>query len=193
MYGTVYNHRLNIVCNWLLQQIVLQARRLGPAAVEADAVMTRWLWEPQNLTSANYLANDDLRTGYHLLLWREEGPDALQQLAARLLDRNLLQATDVRALNSGQRLEALALAQRLALAQGFDPELCCGLRERRSTGYRPYVGGLRLWNGERLQALEQVSPLVASLSQPQELAWVLHPREVRQALRQGLPEAAPGA
>jgi hypothetical protein len=83
------------------------------------------------------------------------------------------------------------LAQRLARAQGMDPALCCGLRERRSRGYRPYVGGLRLWNGEQLQALEQVSPLVASLSQAQELAWVLHPREVRQQLRQQLPAAAP--
>jgi HD superfamily phosphohydrolase len=191
MYGSVYNHRLNIVCNWLLDQIVSQARRLGPGQMFADSVLARWLWHTEELSSSEYLANDDLRTGYHLLRWREEGPAPLQELSQRLLERNLLQATDVRQLNSGQRLEALALAQRLARAQGMDPALCCGLRERRSRGYRPYVGGLRLWNGEQLQALEQVSPLVASLSQAQELAWVLHPREVRQQLRQQLPAAAP--
>jgi len=191
MYGSVYNHRLNIVCNWLLDQIVSQARRLGPGQMFADSVLARWLWHTEELSSSEYLANDDLRTGYHLLRWREEGPAPLQELSQRLLERNLLQATDVRQLNSGQRLEALALAQRLARAQGMDPALCCGLRERRSRGYRPYVGGLRLWNGEQLQALEQVSPLVASLSQAQELAWVLHPREVRQQLRQQLPSAAP--
>jgi hypothetical protein len=84
-----------------------------------------------------------------------------------------------------------ALAQRLARRAGMDPELCCGLRERRSTGYRPYIGGLRLWNGQQLQALEQVSPLVESLSHPQELAWVMHPREVRDQLRQQLPAANP--
>lgn len=191
MYGSVYNHRLNIVCNWLLDQIVSQARRLGPGQMFADSVLARWLWHTEELSSSEYLANDDLRTGYHLLRWREEGPAPLQELSQRLLERNLLQATDVRQLNSGQRLEALALAQRLARAQGMDPALCCGLRERRSRGYRPYVGGLRLWNGEQLQALEQVSPLVASLSQAQELAWVLHPREVSQQLRQQLPAAAP--
>jgi len=191
MYGSVYNHRLNIVCNWLLDQIVSQARRLGPGQLFADPMLARWLWHTNELSSSVYLANDDLRTGYHLLRWREEGPAPLQELSQRLLERNLLQATDVRQLNSGQRLEALALAQRLARAQGMDPALCCGLRERRSRGYRPYVGGLRLWNGEQLQALEQVSPLVASLSQAQELAWVLHPREVRQQLRQQLPAAAP--
>ena len=117
----------------------------------------------------------------------------MRELCRRLLDRDLLQATDVRGLSSTQRLEAFAMAQRLSQAAGLDPELCCGLRERRSTGYRPYVGGLRLWNGQYLQALEQASPLVNSLSQPQELAWLLHPREVRDQLRQELQAATPAA
>ena len=95
------------------------------------------------------------------------------------------------ALSAGQRLEALALAQRLCQGEGLDPELTCGLRERRVTGYSPYVGGLRLWDGHRLQALEQVSPLVDSLSQPRELAWLLHPRPVSRELRRQLAAAAP--
>ena len=193
MYSSVYNHRLNIVCNWLLQQIVRQARQLKEGELFADAVMSRWLWHSNSLDSATYLANDDLRTGYHLLRWREEGPAPLQELCRRLLDRDLLQATDVRQLDRGQRLEVLALAQRLARGAGLDPDLCCGLRERRSTGYSPYIGGLRLWNGQQLQALEQASPLVTSLSQAQELAWVLHPRQVSRALRRQLPPAAPPA
>lgn len=99
----------------------------------------------------------------------------------------------MRQLDRGQRLEVLALAQRLARGAGLDPDLCCGLRERRSTGYSPYIGGLRLWNGQQLQALEQASPLVTSLSQAQELAWVLHPRQVSRDLRRQLPPAAPPA
>jgi HD superfamily phosphohydrolase len=191
MYGSVYNHRLNIVCNWLLQQIIVQARRLGPSKIFADSVMNQWLWHIEDLDSDTYLANDDLRTGYHLIRWREEGPAPLRELCERLLERRLLKATDVRQLNSGERLEALALAQRLSISAGLDPEICCGLRETRTTGYKPYVGGLRLWNGEHLQALEQVSPLVESLSHPQELAWLLHPREISQALRLRLAAISP--
>ena len=191
MYGSVYNHRLNIVCNWLLQQIIVQARRLGPSKIFADSVMNQWLWHIEDLDSDTYLANDDLRTGYHLIRWREEGPTPLRELCERLLERRLLKATDVRQLNSGERLEALALAQRLSISAGLDPEICCGLRETRTTGYKPYVGGLRLWNGEQLQALEQVSPLVESLSHPQELAWLLHPREISQALRLRLAAIGP--
>ncbi|MFZ4565308.1 MAG: HD domain-containing protein [Prochlorococcaceae cyanobacterium] len=191
MYGSVYNHRLNVVGNWLLEWIVRLARRLGPAQVPADAVMGRWLWQPDSLGPASFLANDDVRTGYHLLRWREEAPPPLADLCRRLIDRDLLQATDVASLSAGQRLEALALAQRLCQQAGLEPELTCGLRERRVTGYSPYVGGLRLWDGHRLQALEQVSPLVDSLSRPRELAWLLHPRPVSRELRRQLAAADP--
>jgi len=191
MYGSVYNHRLNVVGNWLLEWIVRLARRLGPGLVPADAAMGRWLWEPDSLGPDSFLANDDVRTGYHLLRWREEAPPPLADLCRRLIDRDLLQATDVAALPAGQRLEALALAQRLCQQAGLDPELTCGLRERRVTGYSPYVGGLRLWDGHRLQALEQVSPLVDSLSRPRELAWLLHPRPVSRELRRQLAAADP--
>jgi hypothetical protein len=43
---------------------------------------------------------------------------------------------------------------------------------------------LRLWDGERLEALEQRSPLVQSLAAPVEWAWLIHPAEVAPKLRQ---------
>jgi len=36
MYRSVYNHRLNVVCNWLLNQAIATARALGPGQVFAD-------------------------------------------------------------------------------------------------------------------------------------------------------------
>ncbi|MCP9851142.1 HD domain-containing protein [Cyanobium sp. Morenito 9A2] len=188
MYRSVYNHRLNVVCNWLLDLAVTLARRLGPQAVKADSVMARWLWEPQCLDLDSFLANDDVRTGYHLMRWREEGPAALAQVCRRLLDRELLKATDVSRLSGAERLEMLALAGHLSTAEGHDPELCCGLQQRQTRGYDPYKGGLRLWNGSDLQALELLSPQVASLSLPVELAWLIHPPEVSGALRRAVAE-----
>jgi hypothetical protein len=177
---------LNVVCNWLLQQVVTVARRLGPRAVEADAVMARWLWQLDQLDLESYLANDDLRTGYHLLRWREEGPAELAEICARLLDRRLPQATDVSECTPEQRLELLAEAQRLSDRQDLAWESCCGLQQRRSRGYDPYHGGLRLWDGERLQALEHRSTLVQALATPLDKTWLIHPREVTVALRRSL-------
>jgi HD superfamily phosphohydrolase len=183
MYRSVYNHRLNVVCNWLLRQVISQARQLGPTTVWADAVMARWLWQQQDLSVDAYLANDDIRTGYHLMRWMEEGPEELAQPCRRLLERRLLKATDVSHLQAGARLELLARTRRWAEEQGLVAETCCGLQQRQSRGYHPYKGGLRLWDGRHLEALEQRSPLVQSLTQQVEMAWLIHPAEVAPKLR----------
>ena len=183
MYRSVYNHRLNVVCNWLLRQTIASARRLGPAEVWADPVMARWLWHCDGLDLETFLANDDIRTGYHLMRWMEEGPAELQAPCRRLLERRLLKATAVSPLEPGRRMELLAAARQLSEAAGLNAETSCGLEQRQSRGYHPYEGGLRLWDGEHLQALEQRSALVQSLTIPVELAWLIHPAEVAPKLR----------
>jgi HD superfamily phosphohydrolase len=188
MYRTVYNHRLNVVSTWLLCQAVSVARRLGPEGVWADATMARWLWHSEMLELGDFLANDDLRSGYHLLRWSEEAPAELADPCRRLLDRRLLQALDVSELVQERRLELLAEAQRLSRAAALVPEGNCGLQQRRSLGYDPYRGGLRLWDGQRLQALEKRSALVRSLTNRQEMAWLIHPAEVGQPLRRLLSD-----
>ena len=183
MYRSVYNHRLNVVCNWLLNQAIATARRLGPSQVWADPVMARWLWEPGDLDLASFLANDDIRTGYHLTRWMEEGPEDLADPCGRLLERRLLKATEVSHLSHQERLQVLAEAGQLAEEVGFAAERSCGLQQRQSRGYHPYKGGIRLWDGQNLKALEQRSSLVQSLTQPVELAWLIHPAEVAPRLR----------
>ncbi|MBE9173131.1 HD domain-containing protein [Cyanobium sp. LEGE 06143] len=186
MYRSVYNHRLNVVCNWLLRRLISVARQLGPGRVWADAVMGRWLWERGSLDLASFLANDDIRTGYHLERWLEEGAKELADPCRRLLERRLLKATDVASRDRGSQLELLAQARTLASQAGFDPDGCCALEQRQTRGYHPYAGGLRLWDGRTLQALEQRSPLVHSLSEPVQLAWLIHPAEVAPKLRRFL-------
>lgn len=184
MYRSVYNHRLNVVCNWLLRQAIATARRLGSAVVWADPVMERWLWHCDELNLDTFLANDDIRTGYHLMRWMEEGPAELQEPCRRLLQRRLLKATAVSHLQPGRRVELLAAARQLTEAAGLDAETSCGLEQRQNRGYHPYKGGLRLWDGSQLQALEQRSALVQSLTIPLEMAWLIHPAQVAPKLRQ---------
>lgn len=186
MYRSVYNHRLNVVCNWLLSRTIATARRVGPGELWADRVMARWLWEPQQLSVEDFLANDDIRTGYHLQRWREEGPRPLRDLCGRLLERRLLKATDVSALAPQDRLALLARARSLSETAGLSADHCCGLQQQQNQGYHPYKGGLRLWDGRRLGALEQRSALVQSLIEPTRIAWLIHPAEVSLELRRHL-------
>ena len=193
MYRSVYNHRLNVVCNWLLEKLILTARQLGPEQVWADGVMATWLWQPDQIRLEDFLANDDQRTGYHLQRWQAEAPAALAELSGRFLDRRLLKATAVEHLSPADQLQLLATARRLADRHGHDPELCCGLRHQQLRGYHPYRGGLRLWDGQQLQALEKASPLVASLATPAATSWLIHPRDISNELRQEMDVEWPRA
>jgi HD superfamily phosphohydrolase len=183
MYRSVYNHRLNVVCNWLLKRAIHVARQLGPQSVWADRPMAEWLWHGEQLSLASFLANDDVRTLYHLSRWREEGPEDLQDPCSRLLDRRLLKALDVRQLSTTQRLELLAHAQREAQRAGLNPESSCALQQGQTSGYDPYRSGLRLWDGQQLEALEDRSRLVHALTTEEPWAWLLYPREVETVLR----------
>ena len=178
MYRSVYNHRLNVVCNWLLKRTIDVARQLGPNRVWADSAMAIWLWHPEDLSLSSFLANDDVRTTYHLSRWREDAPPQLRTLCQRLLDRQLLKAMDVRHLNTSARLELLAKVQREAHRAGIDPEGCCALLQGQTSGYHPYRSGIRLWDGHHLAALEAHSSLVQTLTIQEPWAWLLYPREI---------------
>ena len=115
--------------------------------------------------------------------WREEAPRPLADLCDRFLNRRLLKALDVNTLSKEKQLECLAIARGLAEAKGLEPSLCCGLRHQQLHGYHPYRGGLRLWNGQQLQALEKSSALVKSLSKPASTSWLIYPKQIDQELK----------
>ncbi len=188
MYRSVYNHRLNEVCNWLLGQVIETARILGPKKVWADKYMSKWLWEPLEIDLETFLKNDDVRTCYHIQRWYEDSPMPLSELCNRYLNRNLPKAIDIGNLNSCQQLEALALARQLAQKEGHDPSYCCGLRHQKSHGYHPYKVGLRIWDGKKLQSLEQVSSLVKSLITPSASSWLIHPKEIHSEIQAKLTD-----
>ena len=182
MYRSVYNHRLNEVCNWILERIVRTVRQLGPSNVWADECMKEWLWSTKDMSIKSFLDNDDNRINYHLMNWKESNHKDLSELCNRLINRVLLQAIDISYLNNEKQLEALAIAMNIAKKNKIDPENCCGLRHQKHYGYYPYRGGLRLWDGIKLNALEQVSPLVKGLITPVNSALLIHPKEIHEVL-----------
>ena len=145
--------------------------------------MRDWLWESSELDLDRYLANDDIRTGYHLQRWRDEAPEPLASFAT-VLSTAVCSKPSMSVSCLLPCSWSLAKAQTSADRAGLDPELCCGLRHHQIYGYHPYRGGLRLWDGHNLQALEQCSPLVNSLATPADTAWLIHPSEITDELRE---------
>ena len=183
MYRSVYNHRLNEVCNWLLEQIIKTARRLGPNSLWADENMSEWLWNHENMSLESFLSNDDIITGYHIHKWQNSSSINLSNLCRRFINRNLLKALNISSFSLEHRLEALAKARILSESYSIDPDLSCGLREQIIKSYHPYKYGLRLWDGDKLEALEKVSPLVERLIEPNQSSWLIYPKEIEHKLK----------
>ena len=183
MYRSVYNHRLNEVCNWLLEQIIKTARKIGPKKVWADKNMSEWLWNHEKLSLESFLSNDDIVTGYHINKWKESSSDNLSTLCRRFINRNLLKALNISAFSLEIRLEALGKARILSEKYLIEPDISCGLREQIVKSYHPYKYGLRLWDGENLKALEEVSPLVERLIEPNQSSLLIYPKEIESELK----------
>ena len=182
MYRSVYNHRLNEVCNWLLEQIIKTARNLGPKKLWADEHMSEWLWNHEGMSIESFLSNDDIITGYHIYKWQESCSNNLSNLCKRFIHRNLLKALNTSSFSLEIRLEALAKARILSEKHCIDPDITCGLREQIIKSYHPYKNGLRLWDGNKLEALEKASPLVERLIEPNQSSWLIYPKEIENEL-----------
>ncbi len=182
MYRSVYNHRLNEVCNWLLDQIIKTARKLGPDLLWTDNHMSEWLWNHQNMSLENFLSNDDIITGYHIYKWQESSSNNLSKLCKRFINRNLLKALNISSFTLEARLESLSKARILSEKYCMEPDISCGLREQIVKSYHPYRFGLRLWDGDKLEALEKVSPLVDRLIEPNQSSWLIYPKEIENEL-----------
>ena len=80
------------------------------------------------------------------------------------------------------RLEALSKARIISEKNDIQPDISCGLREQLVKSYHPYKYGLRLWDGDKLQALEKASPLVERLIEPTQSSWLIYPKEIEYEL-----------
>ena len=183
MYRSVYNHRLNEVCNWLLEQIIKTARKIGPKLLWADKSMAEWLWNHEGMSVESFLSNDDIITGYHIYKWQDSSSNNLSNLCKRFTNRNLLKAFNISSFSLENRLEALAKARKISEKYLIEPDIACGLREQIVKSYHPYKYGLRLWDGDKLEALEKASPLVERLIEPNQSSWLIYPKEIEKELR----------
>jgi uncharacterized protein len=179
MYGQIYNHPKNLSATWLLEQAFGRARELlQQGNLEADEVITAWLSTPiDTLPLALYLAADDIVLLYHLQRWQHHRDPILADLCHRFLDRRLFKAWDVSYCDRDEQAKLLHMVQLHLMQHHCDAERYSGLRRTWSRGYTQYQRGIKLKTPTGLVEISQVSPLVKTLSQPNERTWLLYPPE----------------
>lgn len=180
MYAQIYNHPKNLVATWVLEQAIRRARKLlTTQTLDADTVMTAWLnQEIDQLSLANYLAQDDYVLHYHLQRWQTHQDPILADLCQRFVNRRLLKTTEISQYTYAQQKDALSSAQCWAYHNTLDPDIYVSLRHISNRGYTLYQRGIKLKTPAGLMAISQLSPLVRTLTQTCQRTWLIHPADL---------------
>lgn len=179
MYLQVYNHHKNLASRFGLGKVFARAKvLLQTGKIDADAVMTAWLSrDPNAITCVEYLAADDIVFMYHVHRWQSSSDRILADLCRRYLDRDLFKATEISNKTPHEQQEYLGQLQAKLWQQDLDPEYYCGIRVALTKGYTLYQQGIQIQTTQGLKDITELSPLVKTLSQPIQKAWLVHPRK----------------
>ncbi len=180
MYAQIYNHPKNLAATWTLDQAMQRARELlAVNQLTADETVTAWLLQDcDRLPLDQYLAADDGLFMYHLQRWQQQSDPLLADLCRRFIDRDLLKAVEVTHLTSEQQEELLDQLRDRLRKDGRSPHAYSGLRTSVSRGYTLYQRGINVQRDGELKELSELSPLVQTLSHPQQRHWLFYPRDI---------------
>ncbi|HEY9753513.1 MAG TPA: HD domain-containing protein [Coleofasciculaceae cyanobacterium] len=184
MYAQVYNHAKNIAASWVLQQSFARARvQIQAGRLEADETVQAWLTQDcDQLPLKCYLDADDGVFHYHLQRWQGSRDPILADLCRRYVDRDLLKAQDISALEEGDRTRLLGQVQDGLSQLNLEPQIYSGLRVSLSRGYTLYQRGIKVQTAHGLEELSHLSPLVRMLTNAYERVWLIYPREIEPQL-----------
>ncbi len=174
MYRTIYNHRINEICTWILEKIIQKIRSEFKNKIWIDECLNKWIFSPQSLDVKNFLSNDDIRLYYHLSRWKDEAPKPISTLCEMFMNRNLLKAANINFLSNIDKLELLAFARQMSAKFDLDPTLLCGIKEKLFNGFESN-NSLKVWDDNTLKDLDRESALIKILIQNQENSLLIYP------------------
>ena len=183
MYRTIYNHRINEICSWILEKIIYIVQNDLNSSIWIDRVMKNWIFYPKDLDFDNFLANDDIKLFYHINRWKEEGSKSLSDLCKMFLDRNLLKASDITFLSNIKKLELLAFTKKLCDDNNLDSSLFCGIKEKKFSGFEAN-NSLKIWDGNYLSPLQNASALIKTLSLSNENSLLIYPECIKEKVKE---------
>ena len=182
MYKTIYNHRINEISTWILEQIIKVIKKNDSQEIFIDKSLRNWIFSPENLNINDFLKNDDVMLYYHLLKWADESYEPLSMLSRMFIHRNLLKSSDISFLNKIQRLEILAFARKSCQKKNYDSDIFCGVKEKSFRGFESN-NSLKIWDGSIQKSLDNSSALIKTLIKPEERALIIYPGEIRDEIK----------
>ncbi len=180
MYAQIYNHPKNLAAAWGLDHAFKRARVcLKDGPLDADDTVSAWLQQDcDRLSLEHYLHADDGVFLYHLQRWQHHQDPTLSDLCRRFINRDLLKTLDVTHFDPERQQRLLEAVSVEVTRWGYPSAHYAGLRTTLSRGYTLYQKGIRIQTETGLQEINDLSPLVQTLTQPYQRSWLIYPREV---------------
>ena len=179
MYRTIYNHRINEICSWILEKIFQEIKNNFKNQIWFDECIYKWIFTPKELNIENFLANDDIRLYYHLNKWKDEAPKPISLLCEMFINRNLLKASNISLLGEIQKLELLAYTKNKCEEKNYDSNLFCGIKKKNFKGFESN-NSLKIWDGHLLSSIDNNSQLIKSLMKTQENSLLIFPNCIKE-------------
>ncbi|MEL6553892.1 MAG: HD domain-containing protein [Cyanobacteria bacterium J06621_11] len=185
MYAQIYNHAKNLSATWILEQAFRRAKELLQRGerITADETVTAWLGQPHDqLSLKHYVDSDDIVFTYHLQRWQHHEDPTLADFSRRFLHRKLLKIQEVTYATPEEQASLLANVQQQLFLEGVNAERYSGLKHTWSKGYSVYQRGIKIKTRRGLIDINQLSPLVQTLTEPAQRTWLIYPHEVEAGL-----------
>ena len=186
MYHQVYFHKVNMLTQNYLVKMLSRARALaGQGELTLSLALQKMLLD-KNLDAQGYASLNDAHIRVAIPEWAEHEDEILSNYATKMMSR--------RGFHKSLRIEGLTtemvgvVRDRIeaeVAAAGYDPASEVIYARISKKGYKPYAQGIRIEDGG--DASEH-SPLIRSLTQPNERALIFVPDAIRDGLEQRVRE-----
>ena len=182
MYRTIYNHRINEISSWILENLIKTIKNDFKDKIWIDTHLKRWIFSIEDLSFDDFLATDDVGLVYHFMKWKEEAPEPISTLSKMYIDRRLLKAANISFLNNIEKLELLAYAKKKCEESNFDSNVFCGIKEKQFQGFESN-NSLKVWDGSYLINLDKASQLVKTLMKREDYSFIIYPEQIQNDIK----------
>jgi HD superfamily phosphohydrolase len=186
MYHQVYFHKVNMLTQNYLVRMLSRARALAHDGVLTLSPSLENMLLNSNLDAKGYAALNDAHVRVALPDWAEHDDGILSHYAMRLLSRrDFHKSLRIEGLSTEMVSVVLPRLEALVAEAGYDPNIDVITARISKRGYMPYEQGILLEDGR--DAADH-SPLVRSLTQPNERALIFVPDAIRDELELSVRE-----
>ena len=186
MYHQVYFHKVNMLTQNYLVRMLARARVLAQQGQLSLSSSLHDMLLNESLDASGYAALNDAHVRVALPDWAAHEDSILSHYAMRLLSRrDFHKSLRIEGLTTEMVSVVLPRLEKLVEQAGYDPSINVITAQISKRGYMPYEQGILIEDGR--DAADH-SPLVRSLTQPNERALIFVPDAIRDEIETSVRE-----